>query len=81
MSVCQDIHDSLVQSSLRIEIEVQAQNGAILARGDRHIQLEKTWIAVLGDSFVSGEGNPEETSPAVLWQNGTYRLFQYVLLF
>ncbi|VDM98696.1 unnamed protein product [Thelazia callipaeda] len=63
---CQTLWVAPEQSNYNVEVWVKLVNEKIL-HGETYIQIRDRWIAAIGDSFSSGEGNPD--IPANLVEN------------
>ncbi|WKY13538.1 hypothetical protein Q1695_004408 [Nippostrongylus brasiliensis] len=43
----------------RVQLSISSANGEVVGIGSRTFDVRPLWIAVIGDSFASGEGNPD----------------------
>lgn len=42
-----------------VHLSISSSTGVIIAIGSRSFDIRPLWIAIIGDSFASGEGNPD----------------------
>ncbi|KAK6052656.1 hypothetical protein COOONC_09839, partial [Cooperia oncophora] len=47
------------QGTHRVHLSVSASNGDVIGIGSQSFEVRSLWLAVIGDSFASGEGNPD----------------------
>ncbi|CAI4223250.1 unnamed protein product [Auanema sp. JU1783] len=75
-SQCSAQFNLITDDEYQCTLRVRHSNGSITGTGSVDARRESTWIVVIGDSFASGEGNPdtpaELTAPAK-WIDDTCR--------
>uniref|UniRef100_A0A7I4YZX6 SGNH_hydro domain-containing protein n=2 Tax=Haemonchus contortus TaxID=6289 RepID=A0A7I4YZX6_HAECO len=42
-----------------VHLSILSGNGDVIATGERSFEMRPLWFAIIGDSFASGEGNPD----------------------
>ena len=67
-----------LQGIYKVYLEVKhGSQAAVLFRGFIKAKIHDYWIVAIGDSFASGEGNPDKSlvdDESVQWVSGEYLL-------
>ncbi|CAJ0962825.1 unnamed protein product, partial [Mesorhabditis belari] len=61
---CRTSFNVLKQGAYKVSVVVRGGDGTILGAGSTTVQVNDRWIVALGDSFCSGEGNPDRSRSA-----------------